>query len=147
MKNVYLIMIVIISTALFSSCAGNKELQERAPAKFDQAFYTTQNDSLRLSIPVIAIQTNRISLDSVYFHGKVGKLNLDNGKPGVYYADFNIAKSDLVMSSDPKDEFANKAPDISSKIPFKLANDEAVIVYAKKGVIKYYKITDIVERN
>jgi hypothetical protein len=147
MKKVYLIMSVIIATALFSSCAGNKELQERAPANFGQAFYTTQNDTLRLSIPVIAIQTNRISLDSVYFHGKVGKLNLDNSKPGVYYADFNIAKLDLVMSSDPKDEFANKAPDISSKSPFKLENDQAVILYSQKDVTKYYKITDIVERN
>jgi hypothetical protein len=147
MKNVYFIMSVIIATALFSSCAGNKELQERAPAKFDQAFYTTQNDTLRLSIPVIAIQTNRISLDSVYFHGKVGKLNLDNSKPGVYYADFNIAKSDLVMSSDPKDEFANKVPDISPTTPFKLENDEAVIVYSQNEAIKYYKITNIVQRN
>ena len=67
MKYYYAFFSFIIVTALFTGCAGNKDLQEKAPAQFQQAYYTTNGNFTQFHLPVTAIQKERIELDSVFF--------------------------------------------------------------------------------
>ena len=145
MKYIYFLFSAVILTAIFSNCAGNKELEERPPAQFQQAYFTSTQDSIKLYIPVVTIQSNQVALDSVYFRGLKAALLLDEKRPGVYIAQFYKGKRDLIMSSDPKEEYANKMPQKAEKVPFKLQDDEAVIGFTQKNKTKYFKITGIKE--
>ncbi len=147
MKYFYLAFSTVIAAVLLSSCGSNKELQERSPAQFDQSYFTSTTSSLQLFIPVKVIQPNRISLDSVYFRGMKSALQQDPENMGVYTAQFNTGKKDLIMSSDPKEEYANKMPQMPVKAPFELKEDEALVVFKENNKKKYYKITRIEERS
>ncbi|MFO7843475.1 MAG: hypothetical protein R6V16_06660 [Bacteroidales bacterium] len=146
MKYFYLVFTTVLAAVLLSSCGSNKELQERSPAQFEQAYFTSTTNSLQLFIPVKAIQVNRISLDSVYFRGMKSALQLDPENSGVYTAQFSTGEKDLIMSSDPKEEYANKMPQMPVKVPFEIKEDEAVVVFEENNKKKYYKITGIKER-
>ena len=147
MKYFYLVFSTVFAAVLLSSCGSNKELQERSPAQFEQSYFTSTTNSLQLFIPVKAIQVNRISLDSVYFRGMKSPLELDSENTGVYTAHFNTGNKDLIMSSDPSEEYANKMPQMPVKVPFELKEDEAVVVFKDNNKRKYYKITGIKERS
>jgi len=146
MKYIYLLFSAVIITALFSNCAGNKNLQEKAPAKIGKAYMQNTQNGFELYIPVKAIQSERVSLDNVYFRGRKAALQIHPQHPGMYYAQFETAKDDMIMSSDPKEEYGNKAPAKIEKIPFELNKDEAIIEFTQDGKMKYYKIEDITER-
>ena len=147
MKYIYFLLSAVFITAIFSNCAGNKELEERPPAQFQQAYFTSTQDLIELYIPLVTIQSNRVALDSVYFRGLKSILQEDAQDPGVYFAQFYKGKQDLIMSSDPKEEYANKMPQKAGKLPFELQDDEAVIVFTQNNKTKYFKITGILERS
>ncbi len=147
MKYIYFLLSAVFITAIFSNCAGNKELQERPPAQFQQAYFISTQDSIKLYIPFVTIQSNRVALDSVYFLGLRGTLQEEVQNAGVYFAQFYKGNQDLVMSSDPKEEYVNKMPQKAEKVPFELQDDEAVIVFTQNNRTKYFKITGILERS
>ncbi len=146
MKYLYLLLSATIVTTLFANCAGNKDLQEKAPVKMDNAYYTTQGEIINLYIPVTTIQTNRVSLDSVYFRNKKAALVASPDSPGVFIATFNTGKPDMIMSSDPKEEYRNKIPQKTEKMDFELKDDEAILIFTQNSKVKYYKLTDVKER-
>ncbi len=146
MKYFYLLFSAIITTALFTNCAGNKDLQARPPAQLGGVYTVTDASSVQLFIPVKTIQTNRVSLDSVYFRGRSAVLEPDAITPGMFSARFNTGKPDLIMSSDTREEYANKMPVKAVKTPFSLDDDEAILVFTQNNKTKYYKITGIRER-
>lgn len=146
MKTLYLLLSASIVTILFASCAGNHGLQEKAPVNMENAYYTSQGEVLTLYIPVKSIQANRISLDSVYFRNKKSKLTTSPDSPGLYKATFDLGKPDLIMSSDPKEEYENKMPQLNDKMDFELADDEAILIFTQNSKMKYYKLTGVKER-
>lgn len=146
MKANLLLFTGIFSLLFFGSCGSNKNLQERAPAQFDQVYYTKTSKGFKLSIPVIAIQDQRVALDSVYFHGMKSKLVQNEEKPNLYVADFRTGMRDIVMSKDSKQEYGNKPPQMPEKSPVDINDDEALLVFSQNDKTKYYKLTGIVEK-
>lgn len=145
MKNTLRFLSAAIVLTLFA-CGSSQELQERVPAQFGKVTYTYSSDGIQLEIPVVAIQDNRMQLDTVYFHGMKSELVKDQEKPNRYVANFNIGSSDMVMSSDPTEEYGNKAPQKPEKSPFKINDDEAILVFKQDEQTKFYKLTGIVEK-
>ncbi|WP_081208085.1 hypothetical protein [Salegentibacter sediminis] len=141
----FLFSIVLLS--VLSSCGSNKELQERAPAQFNEVYYSETEDGLDLYIPVAVIQENRVQLESVYFRGMHSPLQLDAEKPNLYVASFALGKGDKIMHEDPKEEYGNKAPQAPEKSPFEIKEDEAILVFKQTDKTKYYKLTGIEQRN
>jgi hypothetical protein len=62
-----------------------------------------------------------------------------------FKTDFN-QQPDLVMDSDPKKEYGNTPPDLE-KLPFELAEGEAVIVGMRNDKKQYFKVTGIEKRD
>ena len=144
MKYFYLIISSLIVTVMFTNCAGSNKLQKTPPAQIEQAYVNSSAGFYELIIPVNAVQDSQVKLDSVYFRGTKAALVSDSEK-GAYIATFKSGKRDLIMSSDPKEEYANKAPQKPAKAPFELKEDEAVIVYNQNNKTRYYKLTGIQE--
>lgn len=136
----------IFMLVLFASCGSNKDLQERAPAQFNEIYYTYNSNGIELNIPVSSIQDQRISLDAVYFHGMKSPLKQSEEKPNLYVANFRMGSGDMVMHEDPKEEYGNKPPQLPEESPFSIDEDEAILVFTQDEKIKYYKLTGIVEK-
>lgn len=145
-RALHLIAGVFILT-VFASCGSNKDLQERAPAQFNEVYYTYNSNGIELFIPVVSIQDQRISLDAVYFHGMKSMLEKSEEKPNLYVANFRMGTGDKVMHEDPKKEYGNKPPQLPEESPFSIDDDEAILVFTQNDQIKYYKLTGIVEKD
>lgn len=146
MKICYTSLAFILVTFFLSGCGGNKNLQETAPAQFQQAYYTADASSMTLFLPVSAIQTGRVELTGVYFQGRKADLERDPQYPGMYVASFDTGKPDMIMSSDPREEYGNKVPEAGEKIPFDLDDDEAVIIFNENDTQKFYKLRNVEHR-
>lgn len=145
MKYLYTFFSLMLVTALFSNCAGNKNLQETPPAQMQQAYVVSEGNTMNLYIPVTSIQEERINFNSVYFRGMKADLQQDPQRASLYVAKFNTGRGDMIMSSDPKEEYPNKAPQPVEKSPVDINDDEALLVFTEKGDIKFYKISGIRE--
>ena len=146
MKHLFSSLSFLLVFSMITGCGSNQNLQEKAPANFQQVYYTKDASALKLYIPVSAIQTERVALNSVYFQDRKADLELDTIRSGNYVATFPLGKPDLVMSSDPREEYGNKIPSVPVDAPFKIKDNEAIIVFTERGDIKFYKITGIEER-
>lgn len=146
MKNALQLMTGIFIFTLFSSCGSNKDLQERAPAQFNEVYYSYTSNGIQLNIPVAAIQDERITMDAVYFHGMKSDLKQSEEKPNLYVANFRMGSDDMIMHEDPKEEYGNKPPQLPKKSPFSIEDDEAILVFTQNDKIKYFKLTGIVEK-
>ena len=136
----------------FSQCSSALKLQKEAPITFGEVY--CQNwvagvqgvgAGLNLFIPVTDLS---IVLDSVYFRGKVTKLELRQDNllyVGRFKTNLNQSK-DIIMSSDPKEEYANQMPVKEKEIPFQLEDDECVVSYKKNEKVLYYKISNIIQK-
>ena len=137
----------------FSQCSSSQKLQEKAPAMFGDVYFQRWNagvqgggSGINLFIPVA--DTN-IVLDSVYFRGKSAKLETKPTDTSLYVGrfktEFNQPK-DIVMSSNPLDEYNNPLPIQKEKIPFTLKDSECVVSYKDGQTTKYFKIENIIEK-
>ena len=146
MKNALRFTAGIFMLVLFASCGSNKDLQERAPAQFNEIYYTYNSEGIQLNIPVASIQDERVKLNAVYFHGMKSGLKQSKERPNLYVANFRMGTGEMVMHEDPKEEYGNKPPQLPQESPFSIDDDEAILVFTQDGKIKYYKLTGIVEK-
>ena len=157
MKTGLFFLFGIIMMMSFSNCANSKNIQEQAPVDLEQAYYTTwvggtkgAGSGLNLYIPVKETQDVDIQLDSVYFRGKRAELQTKPEDENLYIGYFRTADNynkapDLIMSSDPREEYGNQLPKRMEDVPFDLEENEAVISFRKNGKKGYYKI-EVVEQ-
>ena len=146
MKHLFSSLSFLLVFTMFTGCGSNRNLQENPPASFQQVYYTKDASAMKLYIPVSAIQTGRVAFNSVYFQDRKADVELDTILSGIYVATFPLGKPDLVMSSDPREEYGNKVRSIPVEAPFKIKKDEAILVFTQRGDIKFYKLTGIEER-
>src|SRR5690606_3976971 len=146
MKHLFSSLSFLLVFTMFTGCGINQNLQENAPAAFQQVYYTKDASAMKLYIPVSAIQTERVAFNSVYFKDRKADLELDTIRSGMYVATFPLGKPDLIMSSDPREEYGKKIPSVSVDAPFKIKDIETIIVFTERGDIKFYKMTGIEER-
>ena len=156
MKPLYLSFLALSFIFSFSSCANGKQLQEEPPKTVQQAYYTNWTGGVKaagsgfnLFIPVE--EGSEMQMDTVYFRGKKGMLEKVASQENLYVARFKTASAehdrDLVMHKDPKMEYGNKPPAIIEKIPFELAEGEAIVHFTKNGKSKYFRLTGIQKRD
>lgn len=147
MKKLLFLFSSIFALTLITGCGSNKELQERAPAQFQDIYYTQGENGLDLHIPVAVIQDNRVTMDSVYFRGMKSPLVQDKEQTNLFTANFSTADGMDIMSSDPAEENKNRVPQKTEKMSFELEDDEAILVFSQNDKTKYYKLTGIEAQN
>lgn len=91
---------------------------------------------------LIADLSEAINLQFVYFNHKKVKLYLKKDETDkLFTANINTSDGiDMIIHKDPKKEYGNKIPNATSKIPFELKENEAVISYLENKIEKFYKV-------
>lgn len=141
-----------------SKCSDAKKMDKKAPSIIGEAYvesWTSEDASADsgyiLYIPMHSEENKDILLDSVYFRNQIVKLDRKSeGSNTLYMGTFkNLSKSngDIIMSSNPLEEMANKPPRIPTQIPFKIQDTECIVSYKYKGDIRYFKLENIQEKS
>tara|TARA_B110000483_G_scaffold178506_1_gene211098 strand:- start:651 stop:1151 length:501 start_codon:yes stop_codon:yes gene_type:complete len=144
-----LLFYFLISTS-FINCSTVKinTLVEAAPFVITAPYYNSwvagvQGGGSRINVFLPVSDTRNIVVDSIHFRGEkaivVKKGSLIVGR----FKTSGNQSRDLIMSSNPKDEYQKKLvykADVSS---FVLANNECVISYRLLGKRHYYKVSDL----
>lgn len=144
------ISITIISLLLFFSCSSAIEISaNNPPFKVLSATYSKWvggQPGVNGVTVSIKINNSEVKLDTVYFKNMRALLKF-NENTATYSASMVLPNTNkhLQLDIDPRKEFGNQVPDISTKIPFELKNNEAVVRYLYNDKPLYYKILNIVE--
>jgi len=152
LKQIFKLLTLTVVMSSFSQCSSAQKLQKEAPTTFGDIYFEKRVSGIEEGPHGIAIyievKDSKFQLDSVYFRGKAAKLKKNPQNNMQYIGSFITTpkhKKDLIISSDPKQEYGNKIPEKPIKIPFELAYNECVVSYKVKGKTKYYKLTNVTE--
>jgi len=146
-----LLMIVTVS---FSQCASKKVLQDKLPVELVEVYSQRWVGGIEeagsgVNI-ILLVKDNSVKLDSVYFKDRATKLVSQPQNKDLYVGSFKAAykhKEDMLMSNEPNGEYGNTLPDeIINKFPFELKENECIVSYQESGTTKYFKITNIIEK-
>ncbi|OUR98080.1 hypothetical protein A9Q86_13545 [Flavobacteriales bacterium 33_180_T64] len=158
MQFIKYISVSIVSSLLFMQCSSAQKFQKKAPVDLDNGYCQRWvsgvqggGSGLNLFLPTTVSTYDHIRLDSVYFRGKVVKLEVveSNGAMtyiGRFKTEFNMPNN-VILSSDMKAESKNTLSMQEPVIPFELKDNECVISYKKGLRTQYYKIDNIEERS
>jgi len=151
-KIIGLLVLTVIMTS-FSQCSSTQKLQKTPPVAFGETYFEQWVSGVAQGpsgINVfIELKDESIQLDSVYFRGRVAKFEVKPSNKLLFIGRFkneSKEKTDRIMSSDANEEYGNIVPEISTKIPFELTQNECVISYKSDGKTKYYKVTNLVKK-
>lgn len=144
-----LIVLLLLMTS-FSQCSSAQKLQDKAPMVFENVYAQKWvagveggGSGINVFIPV---KENTETLDSIYFRDQVAKLEYNEQGQSMYIGrfltDFNN-KTDMILSTDMKEESRNRNLPLKQKLPFELLDNECVVSYSVGGKTLYYKITGI----
>lgn len=142
----------------FSSCSSSQKLQKEIPfavtsATCQEWVAGVQGGGSGINVTFVAdnLAENNIQLDSIFFRGQKAAVMMleEKGKKNcsARFVTPKLEKPDIIMHKDPKKEFGNKPPKLQEKIPFELADNEAVISYTQAGKVKYFKIENIKQKS
>jgi exonuclease VII large subunit len=136
--------------ASFLQCSTAQKLQKDAPVEFGQVYAQKWvagveggGSGIHVFIPV---KDTSVVLDSMFFRGQKVKLEFSNGDQSFYVGRFRThfnQKSEMILSSDMKEEAKNELPILIEKMPFEFNDDECVVTYQKGNQTLYYKISNI----
>ncbi|MFD1161282.1 MULTISPECIES: hypothetical protein [Hwangdonia] len=154
LKHILFSFLLLVMMSSFSQCSGVPKLEKKTSINFGDVYsqkWTSGikegGSGIKLFIPVTKSNKN-LQLDSVYFRGKVTKLLLSHD--GLRYVGIFKKKEkrsyNVVMSSDPLEEYGNETPPIPKKIPFDLKASECIVSYKENKKTKYIKIDQINEK-
>ncbi|MBT8394710.1 MAG: hypothetical protein HKO81_04265 [Flavobacteriaceae bacterium] len=155
MKLLVKLILLIIVVIGFTQCSSAQKLEKEAPFKIGKVYFQSWvagvkggGSGINIFIPIESISQNKIELDSVYFRGHSSILETKFNRPDFFIGRFSTATNqqrDLIMSNEPYAEYRNVEPQINTKIPFKLKDDECIVSYIEGNMTKYFLIENVVE--
>ncbi|MBT8243914.1 hypothetical protein [Winogradskyella sp.] len=148
MKKISQCLGLILVSLSFSQCAGTMKLEKETPIAFSEVYTKSWVAGVKgggsgTNI-FIETKTDDIVLDRVYYRGKVSKLEVKPSNKSIFIGRFlftsNTQKEVLLIDSD-KDKSKPK------DFPFQLEDNECVVSYVYKRKTKYYKLSNIIQRD
>lgn len=157
MKLISFFSVIFMMVVGPTNCSDAKKIQKTPPMAIGKAYFQSwtsdvksEGSGFNLFIPVAEQDNKKLTLDSVYFRDQIVSLTKKTTETGsIYIGEFKNplpTNKDIIMSSDPMDEMANKTPVITKKIPYELKPTEAMVSYTANGETLYFKIENIQEK-
>ena len=152
---------LLLSFMGLMSCSSQPKIQTEAPFTVERPTVEywvggreESGTQMRFEARWNPIDPSSITLDSLYFRGRVMKAESQETETGfTITATFieNKPESDMIMHADGRREVGNQPPKPLTPrktFPFDLAMDEAVLSYfdGKASAKQYYKISGVIEK-
>jgi hypothetical protein len=143
---------ITLSVLCFTFCGSNHQRQMDFTQEIAEVSYETEaveNEAEAISI-YFYIEfkkplSEEIRLQKVYFRNQEAVIEKNSDKK--YTAHFAQASvmQDLILDSDGKKEYGNKAPTVV-KPKFELKKGEAILEYKKDNETIFFKLKEIIEK-
>lgn len=148
MKKIAKYLGLIIVSLSFSQCASTMKLQEESPITFGEVYSKSWVAGVKgggsgTNI-FIEIKSSEITLDSVFYKGKIAKLEVKPNNKTLFIGRFLSTSN--TFNKDGLNSKANKSTTKEDNFPFQLKSDECVVSYEYNGKTNYYKLENIIER-
>lgn len=141
----------------FSNCgstqntSNDKPLVKNPPFKISEAYYQNWiagveegGTGTNVHIVIDGLKSG-VTIQDIYFRNHTLKAKNTAANPTSYVGYLrNTAQRDVVMDSNPLNEAQNT---FSKSFPFSLQKNEAVISYKENDAVKYYKISNLSEKD
>lgn len=154
-KTTFFALVSLFFALSFSQCSSSKKILESAPVTLGEVYFQSWvagvqggGSGINLFIPIGESSQSSMVLDSVYFRGKVAKLETKTDNT-LYIGRFLTAanqQSDLKMTNEDNGEYGNVLPSSTGNFPFQLKDNECVVSYQENNNTKYFKIENISEK-
>jgi len=124
------------------------QFQSTAPLEITAPYYNSwiagvQGGGSGVNVFLPLKENGNIVIDSLHFRGeKTAVETRDKLIVGRFRHSTNTQK-DIIMSSNPQDEYKNKRDLIREPSPFNLAQNDCVVSYSVNGNRLYYKISNL----
>ena len=144
---------MVLIMVSFSNCSSAQKLQKDPPVTIKNAYYQNWvagvkggGSGINLFIEIDDYSKSDIQFDSIFFRGKMSKIETKPDNPNLLIGRFSLStnqQEDIIMSNEPFAEYGNEIPKNKSKIPFELNANECVVSYKDKAKTKYFKLEKI----
>jgi hypothetical protein len=124
------------------------QFQSTAPLEIEAPYYNSwvagiEGGGSGINVFLPLKDNGGLVIDSLHFRGQRSAVETrDKLIIGRFNSSVNQPK-DIIMSSNPQDEYKNKSVLLRDTSPFKLAQNECVISYEVNGKRLYYKISNL----
>lgn len=153
----FFLLLPIILLSAVQCCPTKNGFQKHTPFTIVDSFYQDWGGGQPdVSGTLVQLIVKKVKSDvqptAIYYNNRIEKIDIKKSDNGVLWvANFSntnkkIAKKDLNMYEDSKNEYGNTLPiELSSK-KFDLQENEVVISYQYKGSIKYFKLKNLIKK-
>jgi hypothetical protein len=134
------------------NCKTSKEsvlqFQSTPPLEISAPYYNTWVAGVKgggsgVNVFLPLIENGNIDIDSLHFRGEKSAVETRDKLIIGRFMQFSNQKKDLIMSSEPQDEYNNKL-DLKREVsPFNLPQNACVISYIINGKRLYYKVSNL----
>ena len=147
LANLFFLFIISISLTF---CAMKQELQSDFPQEMQAVYYqkgaiSNNEDGIHFYIEFKKPLASTIKLEKIYFLNQSASVNEINTNNYVAHFKDRNKKQDLILDSNPANEYGNKAP-VIEKSEFDLKPNEAVLEYKNNNKTRFFKITNLIEK-
>ena len=134
------------------NCKTSKEsaiqFQSTAPLEISAPYYNSwvagvEGGGSGINVFLPLKENGNISIDSLHFRGLKTAVETRDKLIIARFKQFSNHKKDLIMSSNPEDEYNNKLELKQDTSPFNLPQNACVISYQINGNRFYYKISNL----
>jgi hypothetical protein len=152
LKSLFAIIACVLIPFTMTQCGTTKIALQETPFQTGEVYFEQWiagvqggGSGINVYVPITEI-SDAIQLQEAVFRGKVAPLT--RSIDGLYIARFKTDlnnERDITMHADAIEEVVN-TPEVSTSFPFPLTKDELGIVYTMRGVLKYTKLTKIIQK-
>jgi predicted small lipoprotein YifL len=150
MKNLAIAFLLLLVVFSFANCGSNQNGSMSFPQEIDAVYFQQSvpdqeylAEKTRVYIEFKKPLPAEIKLRKLYFHNQVSEFK--RVTPTSYFASYKNSKNDLILDSDTLKEYGNTAP-VLNKSRFILKGNEAMLEYTENSIIRFYKLTNVVEK-
>lgn len=137
----------------FTACGSSQKLVDKLPFTLGELRIepwsvgeSNMQMGVNIYIPVQDFDRSSITLDSLYYQGKVVKLEpIKKDSYQVFIGRFMETRpSNLILHADPKKEFGNQPPQSPVKPPYGINDQQALLKFTINGQDHYYKLSNFI---
>jgi len=124
------------------------QFQSTAPLEITAPYYNSwvagiEGGGSGINVFLPLKENGKISIDSLHFRGEKSAVETRDKLIIGRFRHSTNPKKDIIMSSNPQDEYNNKRVLKRDTSPFSLTQNECVISYRVKGKRLYYKLSNL----
>ena len=151
MKLKTLLILGLVFLSIFNCKSAQEPLlqfQTTAPLDFSEPYYNSwvagiEGGGAGINVFLPTTKPSKIIIDSLHFRGEKSAVETrDQLIIGRFKYSTN-RKKDIILSSNPQDEYRNTLPIQFDASPFNLTQNECVISYRVNNKRLYYKISNL----